>query len=900
MRTSFTALFATALAVLACPACLRSATPPEDARGAGAAAGTKIDFGAYHTQLQTGQDWERHSRTGQYADVVVNVGKAGGALVFWRGNSYLPYWKTRTGQWNLDEIIPRSGDGAEPMPDRNNVYSHVEVIENTPQHVIVHWRYLASFTAGNPHGNVNLANFVEETFTITPDGAVDRVIKQAAERIADWNDPANQLEQDLQLSEGGVREVGRTGAKHAVTPEKVAGNPVSNAHVVDPVLWFRFDEGVGAETVESVSRAVSPIAGPQALWKKGVSGTALEFDGYHSVVVLPTDKGPVRSGGSLTVEGWFALGAYPWDWAPIVQQGDNKGYFLGVDSHGYPGFMAEVGGKWQQLTVPSAPPYTDANHLALFTWYHVAGVYDQPQGTMRLYVNGREVARTPVGTGGLETVQAKVRIGKADILRKPTEGTHDTKPSEFGLDGLIDEVRIYDKALSAAQVSGSFDALNPGPAIVAAPDLQKRHLPTFASHGKFQAVYTHLPYYETWDNLWSAGRYADLVVEFDQTPMKLVFWRGASYIPLMVNESDQWYMNEFNETGFSKDARGDYEPMSDKPCLDSHVRLIESTPARVVVHWRYRLAMPDHHWAYYDDKTGWGDIADWYLYVYPDGVVCKRMRCYSSRPDAWHEWDEQIVIFGEGQHPESVIGKTPVMTLVDQAGNASDYDWNPEPPKPAYRGKIIQTIHLKGEYSPFTIQEFTGGDVYKGERTWYSVFPSWNHWPTSQIDSSGRNATFPDRVAHSSISHLFWPFSAQQSGDIGFQEKNLMEGMSNQPAASLTSLGRSWLHAPGVSDVSGGTSAGYRQSERAYGFTLDAAPLTFRIDASDASPIRNVCFSIKDWPSRTAQAHLKINGLARSAGPDFRQGVALDTDGTYTLIIWVGLTATTPQRFAVD
>jgi hypothetical protein len=694
--------------------------------------------------------------------------------------------------------------------------------------------------------------------------------------------------------------VRRKGPAHSVSSKKIVGNPVHNLNVVDPVLWFKFDEGNGTETTESITQTVLPIAGPKSLWKKGISGTALEFDGYHSVVVLPAAKALALADGSLTLEGWFTLGAYPWNWAPIVQQGDNRGYFLGVDSHGYPGFMAEVNGVWQQLTVPNAPPYADANHLGLFRWYDLAGTYNKQDGMMRLYVNGQEVAHKQAGMGGIQTASVDVRVGKAGILRKPTDGTHDTKPSEYGLDGLIDEVRVYNQALDAAQIAKSFDNFNPGPKIVATPDMQKRRLPTLTGDGKFQAVYTHLPYYETWDNLWCVGKYSDLVVEFDESPMKLVFWRGTNYIPMMVNESNQWYMNEFNETGFNKDARGDYEPMSDKPCLDSHVRLIENNPARVVVHWRYRLADPDHRWAYYDGKTGWGDIADWYYYIYPDGVISKEMRCYSSRPDTWHEWDEQIIVFGEGQRPEEVINKVPVMTLVDGAGTAFDYDWNPHPPKPAYNGKIIQMIHLKGEYSPFTIQAFNGGDIYKGERTWYSVFPSWNHWPTSQIDSSGRNATFPDRAAHSSISHLFWPYSAEQTGDISYQEKTLMEGMTDQPAVSLTSLAESWLHAPGVSNVSGGESVGYQQGERAYDFKLGTGPLTFQINASDANPIHNLCLSIKYWPGRTASANVKINGLSQSPGPNFRQGIALDTDGTYTLIIWLGLTATTPQSFEIN
>jgi len=275
------------------------------------------------------------------------------------------------------------------------------------------------------------------------------------------------------------------------------------------------------------------------------------------------------------------------------------------------------------------------------------------------------------------------------------------------------------------------------------------------------------------------------------------------------------------------------------------------------------------------------------------------MRCYSSRPDAWHEWDEQIAVLSEGQHPETVICKAPVMTLVDGSGDAIDYDWHPNPPNPKYEGKIIQTIHLTGRYSPFAIQNFDGGDVYSGERTWYSVFPSWNHWPTSQINSSGRNSSFADRAAHSSISHLLWPNYAAQKGEIPFEEKVLMEGMTDQPAASLTSLARSWLKAPVVINAAGGASQGYDQSHRAYGFTYGATPLAFEIAASDDHPIRNLCFEIRNWRSRTARAGLRINGVSQTAGPNFRQGVNIDSDGTFTLIIWVGLSENSPQTFEI-
>ena len=851
------------------------------------------DVAAYYTHIQSSEAFERYSRTGDDADIVVQLAAPAGRLVFWRGSSYRPYWETASGRWDLEEILPRHGDGDRRQPDRVNVYSHVAIVENTPQRVLVSWRYLPQFEPGNPSGGLDPTRFAEESFSITPDGRVTRVIKQGTARIDDWNDPLNQTTQVLQLAADGVKEISRRVPAHSPPAGPVAGNPLRGEAVIAPVGEWRFDDAVGDAAVESVTGTRCPIAGPKALWKKGVSGTALEFDGYNTVVALPAAKSPAVAGGSLTLEAWFALGAYPWNWAPIVQQGDNDGYFLGVDSHGYPGFMVKVDGVWEQLCVPNQPPYADTNHLALFRWYHLAGAYNQGDGMMRLFLDGTEIASKRIGKGGMETVNTELRIGKAGIMRVPTEGTHDTLPSNFGLDGLIDEVRVYNVALSQSQVAGSFARFNPGPSITSAPDMQKRSFPVPPASGKFGAVYTHLPYYETWDNLFRFGAYPDVVVGFDRLPTKFVFWHGVSFIPMMVNEANQWFTEEFNETGDTAEAPGDCEPMSDKACYDSHIRIIESNAARVVVEWRYRLANPDHHWANYDPATGWGDIADWHFTIYPDGVASVLMRLYTAKSGAWYEWDEQIAVFGEGQHPETIVRKTPVMTLVDHAGKASDYNWNPNPPKPNYAGTIIQMIHFTGRYSPFAIQDFTGGDIYSGERTWYSVFPTWNHWPTAQADSSGRNASFPDRAAHSSISHLFWPMYAKQEGDVPFQAKILMEGMTDRPAASLTNLAGFWLHAPALEGATDCRSAGYDPAQRAYVVAATGPAPSFRLGASADQPVVNPCFVVRDWNADTV-AQVEVNGVAQREGPAVRQGITRDPNGRRMLVVWLQRGDTTP------
>jgi hypothetical protein len=78
------------------------------------------DFYAYYGKVDSGQDFEKFSRTGDFSDVVVHVGSAQGKLVFWRGSSFLPYWETEQGKWFLEEIIPRKGDGPSERPDKVN------------------------------------------------------------------------------------------------------------------------------------------------------------------------------------------------------------------------------------------------------------------------------------------------------------------------------------------------------------------------------------------------------------------------------------------------------------------------------------------------------------------------------------------------------------------------------------------------------------------------------------------------------------------------------------------------------------------------------------------------------------------------------------------------------------
>jgi len=837
-------------------------------------------FGAFYTKIESGEEFEQYSRTGDFADIVVDLAKDNSKLVFWRGSSYLPYLESNKGKWYVEEVIPRKGNGDGIMPDRINAYSHVKIIESTADRVIVHWRYLPEFSGLNPNLGMDSRKFVDEYFSITPDGMVTRSIRQGTEKFDDWRDPKNRITQIFTLKSSGIKNVSTTKPGKSEPSLPIKGSPVIEETVQTPVAWWKFDEAHGDLTRENMSGQESEIYGHKSLWKKGISGTALQFDGYNSFLTLPKNKGPEISTG-ITLEAWIAIGAYPWNWTPVIQQGDDEGFFLGVDAHGHPGLGLMVGDRWEELV---SRAFLERNR-----WYHLVGTYDSESGFLRIYVDGKEEGIQKLAKLPITQSDAAIKIGKG-MDRRPTDPVRkNTFVDSYGFDGMIDEVKIYNRGLTSTEVKQANSIFGLNVSQKENPDMEVRSLPVFDQENTFTATYTNLEFYETWDNLWRFSEHPDVVVSFDQSPTQFVFWRGAGYIPMMVNEKGQWYSNEFNETWGTSGGQGCQEPMSDKEGYTNFARIIENTDARIVIHWRYPLLDVLHVYANVDESTGWGDWSDWYYYIYPDGVAVKKMHLW-THGERNHEWQESMGIFGPNQHPEQIVETEVALSMVALDGRQVDYSWISGPPENVDQpeGKVIQHINYKAEYDPVTIGLFTGSNVYNGEKTPYSVFPSWNHWPVAQMASDGRYASFPDRTAHSSLTHVKTPTYNESHGKKPFQQKLLMEGMLNEEPLELVPLAASWLVPPGLSSLQGCSSEGYDRSQRAFVLTAEDKVIAVRVDATAESPIVNPCFVIKNW-NRNSEAILTINGEPVLSETDARQGIVRDTNGSWTLVVWFNM-----------
>jgi hypothetical protein len=441
--------------------------------------------------------------------------------------------------------------------------------------------------------------------------------------------------------------------------------------------------------------------------------------------------------------------------------------------------------------------------------------------------------------------------------------------------------------------------------------------------GKFGAYYTKLKYYDEWDALFRVGDHADVVVQFDDSPIRVVFWRGTRYSPAWVMENGQWMADQSAE--YFDTINGCFEHMIDPHCNYSHVRIIENTPARVVVHWRYIPVNVRNQFSQVDEKTGWSDCVDEYYTFFPDGIgVRKVVQQTSGDPLAP---SESIVLCQPGTKPEDNV-HLEAMTLVNMKGENHTYSWangapifkkgeNPENP-------VIQIVNLKSEYKPFTILEKENNMEVFGleQRLEVSHFPWWNHWPVAQNLSDGRYCQAADRPSHFSLAWGGPPFhdeagniiKARVSGSEGELEiakndmgktsttfwSSWMYGASKQTPDELASLSRSWIQPPALKIVKGNfTSDGYDFTQRSY--ILNSPDnksnlLQLELAASNDSPVVNVCMLIKGWEAD--RVIVEMNGRELQENKDYRIGKIRSLESE-DLVIWIDDESTSTSRILV-
>jgi hypothetical protein len=214
------------------------------------------------------------------------------------------------------------------------------------------------------------------------------------------------------------------------SPKTIAVTLTVSPAVTALVGAWGFDETTGTTAADASGRNNAGAITGATHTTAGKFGGALSFNGTSNWVTVP-DADSLDLTTGMTLEAWVqptALGSL-WRTVILKEQPGNLIYAL------YAG--DGLGRPATDVFTTADKGFSGATALTLSTWVHLAATYDAT--TQRLFVNGVQVA-TKATTGAIKVSTGVLRIG----------GNNSWTNEWFA--GLIDEVRVYNKALTAAEI----------------------------------------------------------------------------------------------------------------------------------------------------------------------------------------------------------------------------------------------------------------------------------------------------------------------------------------------------------------------------------------------------------------------------------------------------------------
>ncbi|RLI15614.1 hypothetical protein DRO49_05360 [Candidatus Bathyarchaeota archaeon] len=317
----------------------------------------------------------------------------------------------------------------------------------------VNWKYRREITITNVNGTLtdyqilvelNSSNF---NFSHAQENGSDiRFVASDDETLLNhWIEGWNSTNQSAKIwvkvpeVEGGTKIFMYYGNENA--------SDASNANttfirVIDGVVGaWHFDEGNGTTAHDTSGEGnngtlydgntTNDDGNTPPQWIDGKFGEALSFDGVDDYVEVPDS--PELRATTLTITAWVKLAELGRDHAIAVKRAvgtTNEGWRFLITSNNNPRFMFYDGAEWRSVTF--------SNLVLDKEWHFVAVVHDENTGTTGYLDDTSEFVSNPYAP---QVVTVPVVIGWTK------------SPPDIWMNGTIDEVRIYNRALSEEEIS---------------------------------------------------------------------------------------------------------------------------------------------------------------------------------------------------------------------------------------------------------------------------------------------------------------------------------------------------------------------------------------------------------------------------------------------------------------
>ena len=255
---------------------------------------------------------------------------------------------------------------------------------------------------------------------------------------------------NVQVAQGGTYAVLVTNKLGSA----VSSNAVLTVNLAPPcttapsglVGWWRaegnaFDE-IGGNTGANVNGTG---------FSQGEVGRAFDFNGIDQLIRIP-DAPALNPPTALTLEAWVFIRVFSHESVAIIGKDDPysplRQYMIGMGNKtGHWAFRAHIGTPGNYFN------FDGQTALSNYTWYHVAMTYDG--SVLKLFVNGNLDGSLPV-TGPITVSDMPLLIGG-----------HAEGPWNFN--GLVDEVSLYNRALSADEIQSIYHSDSAGKCVTPIP-----------------------------------------------------------------------------------------------------------------------------------------------------------------------------------------------------------------------------------------------------------------------------------------------------------------------------------------------------------------------------------------------------------------------------------------------